>query len=145
MNHATAIDDVSYYRNQYRGDLIVTSGVLYCFPQTNVAAAKLEPKDRPTEQLGVVSHLFGLPGITFQLIVDSLFDVAGFVWRTLRITTNHLNCGNVDCGVTENPVLNCNDASTRILRRFVVNRWHLSDTNIHFPNQCDSIVRTFVI
>jgi len=88
MNHATSFDDVSYFRNQFRGDLIVTPGVLYYFPHTNVAAAKLERKARPTEQLGIVSHLFGLPGIAFQLTIDTLFDVSRFVWRTVRITTN---------------------------------------------------------
>src|SRR5262245_30345641 len=88
MKRTTSFDDVAYFHNHFRGDLIVTTGVLYYFPHTNVAAAKLENKERPTEKLAVVSHLFGLPGFLFQLVANGLFDLSMFLWRTLRVSIN---------------------------------------------------------
>ena len=40
MKQATSFDDVSYFKNQFRGDLIITEGRLDYFQHTNVAAAK---------------------------------------------------------------------------------------------------------
>ena len=88
MAHATSFDDVPYFRNQFRGDLIITTGVLYYFPHTNVAAAKPEKKNRPTEHLDFLWHLFGLSGAIFLLVADSLFDISSFLWRALKATQN---------------------------------------------------------
>ncbi len=35
MRLPDAFDDVWYFRGEYRGDMIVTEGVLYHFPHTN--------------------------------------------------------------------------------------------------------------
>ena len=39
MRLPVSFDEVSYFKNQYRGDLIVTKGILYYFPHTRVAAS----------------------------------------------------------------------------------------------------------
>jgi hypothetical protein len=42
-----SFDDIPYFRNEFRGDLIITHGVIYYFPHTNVA---LEMKKKGRSQ-----------------------------------------------------------------------------------------------
>lgn len=44
MRLPISFDDASYFRDEFRGDLVVTTGVLYYFPHTNVAAEKRRKK-----------------------------------------------------------------------------------------------------
>jgi len=83
MVHATPFYDVPYFRNQFRGDLIVTAGVLYYLPRTNVTAARYETKAGSGDYLGILSQLFGI-AIGYQLIVDSIFALSSLVQRALR-------------------------------------------------------------
>ena len=46
MQLPISFDEVPYFKNQFRGDLIVTAGVIYYFPHTNVAKEKLEKENR---------------------------------------------------------------------------------------------------
>ncbi|MDQ3713011.1 MAG: hypothetical protein M3388_12450 [Acidobacteriota bacterium] len=40
MKLPISFDEVSYFNNEYRGDLIITKGVLYYFPHTRVIHAR---------------------------------------------------------------------------------------------------------
>ncbi|HBB94150.1 MAG TPA: hypothetical protein DC054_02055 [Blastocatellia bacterium] len=68
-----SFDNVSYFGDQYRGDLIITHGVIYYFPHTNMALQKKETGyGRPTG--------LGLIGVLLDLISPFL--------RELVATTN---------------------------------------------------------
>lgn len=63
MRLPISFDHVPYFRNQFRGDLIITSGVIYYIPHTNVAAEKLEKKDRMPKKLSIAAAFLGLDGL----------------------------------------------------------------------------------
>ncbi|MEP7074786.1 MAG: hypothetical protein ABI878_03165 [Acidobacteriota bacterium] len=44
MRLPVSFDNVSYFQNEYRGDLIVTKGIVYYFPHTRVAASHSAPE-----------------------------------------------------------------------------------------------------
>ena len=44
MKLPVSFDEVSYFKNQYRGDLIITRGILYYFPHTRVRASRSAPE-----------------------------------------------------------------------------------------------------
>ena len=52
-----SFDEVSYFNNQYRGDLIITQGVLYYFPHTRVVAARHAPEIGGKEAADVLNVL----------------------------------------------------------------------------------------
>jgi hypothetical protein len=66
-------DDVSYFGDEYRGDLVITHGVIYYFPHTNVALQK--------EETG-----YGAP-VAFRLLIALIYLVSP-VTRDLVSTTN---------------------------------------------------------
>jgi hypothetical protein len=66
-------DDVSYFGSEYRGDLVVTHGIIYYFPHINVA---LERKNRGYK---ATDHL-GLLAIPFELLAALI--------KELQTTTN---------------------------------------------------------
>jgi hypothetical protein len=73
MSLPMTFDDVSYFGNQYRGDLVITHGIIYYFPHVNVALENKNKVFKPTEDLGLI-------GIPLDLLADLI--------RELRSTTN---------------------------------------------------------
>ena len=73
MSLPMTFDDVSYFGNEYRGDLVITHGIIYYFPHTNVALERKNRGYRATEHLG----LMAIP-----------FDLLAALIRELQTTTN---------------------------------------------------------
>ena len=73
MSLPVTFDDVTYFKNEYRGDLVITRGVIYYFPHTNVAL------ERKQKGYGA-SHYHGLVAIPFELLIALI--------KELRTTTN---------------------------------------------------------
>lgn len=73
MTLPMSFDNVSYFGDEYRGDLIITQGIIYYFPHTNMALQKKE--------MGYGSFAgLGLLGVLLDLISPFL--------RELVATTN---------------------------------------------------------
>src|SRR3954451_18273561 len=68
-----SLDDVAYFKNEFRGDLIITPGVLYYFPHTNIALERKENRHSMTRHLG-------LPGLAVEALIAGV--------KELRKTTN---------------------------------------------------------
>ena len=84
MRLPVSFDDVWYFRKEYRGDLVVTDGVLYYFPHTNATLEKArrhapEPADGLTPFLGAAGEVFDA-GL-------GLYKLAVGLWRKLRTPT----------------------------------------------------------
>lgn len=77
-----------YFRNQFRGDLIIIPGVIYYFPHTNVAGEKLTKKDRPTDHLSFITHIFGSVGLAVNALAPLLFDMSVSLQRFLSKSIN---------------------------------------------------------
>ena len=75
MSLPVSFDDVPYFRNQFRGDLIVTGGVIYYFPHTNVAEEKNRKKFTPADGLDMAAPVLGVVGE-----VVGLFGIGRFVF-----------------------------------------------------------------
>ncbi len=65
-----SFDDVPYFKNQFRGDLVVARGVIYYFPHTNVEAERSRKKIGPADAidfgaqfLGTIGEFIGLFGL----------------------------------------------------------------------------------
>ena len=56
MRLPVSFDDVWYFRKEYRGDLVVTDGVLYYFPHTNATLEKAR-RNAPDPADGVAPFL----------------------------------------------------------------------------------------
>jgi hypothetical protein len=93
MKLPVSFEEVSYFNNEYRGDLIVTKGVLYYFPHTRVNYA------RGADELGgkdamAVFDLLGnfVPGFAavpwLRAAADKSIKVGKFLKRNFRPTTN---------------------------------------------------------
>lgn len=88
-----SFEEVSYFNNEYRGDLIVTKGVLYYFPHTRVGYARraeeIGGKDAMAvfELLGSFAPVFGaVPWL--HVAADKSLKIGKFLNRKLRPTTN---------------------------------------------------------
>ena len=93
MKLPISFEEVSYFNNEYRGDLIVTKGVLYYFPHTRVKYARhtdeLGGKDAMPifDLLGNIAPLFAtVPWI--RAVADKSVKVGKALKRTFRPTTN---------------------------------------------------------
>src|SRR3989442_1530429 len=73
MSLPMTFDDVSYFGNEYRGDLVITHGIIYYFPHTNVALERKNRGYRATDHLGLMA---------------TPFDLLAALIRELRTTTN---------------------------------------------------------
>jgi hypothetical protein len=73
MSLPISFDDVPYFGNQYRGDLIITHQVIYYFPQVDVTEERKKRGYRATDHLGLIA----LP-----------FDFLGMLIKELQTTTN---------------------------------------------------------
>lgn len=93
MKLPVSFEEVSYFNNEYRGDLIVTQGVLYYFPHTRVVAA------RYSDELGgkdamVVFDLLGNLAPFFSAVpwlrtaADKSIKIGKFAKRTFRPMMN---------------------------------------------------------
>jgi hypothetical protein len=93
MKLPISFEEVSYFNNEYRGDLIITKGVLYYFPHTRVVAA------RHSEELGgkETMEVFNLLGNFIPLlgtvpwihaVADKSVKIGKFLRRKFRPTTN---------------------------------------------------------
>ena len=84
MRLPVSFDDVWYFRKEYRGDLIVTDGVLYYFPHTNATLERArqgapDPVDGVVPFMGTAGEALGL-GLGF-------YRVAAELWHKLRPAT----------------------------------------------------------
>ena len=93
MKLPISFEEVSYFKNEYRGDLIVTKGVLYYFPHTRVKYARyadeLGGKDGMVifDLLGNLAPIFAtVPWI--RVAADKSVKVGKFLKRTFRPTIN---------------------------------------------------------
>ncbi len=93
MKLPISFEEVSYFNNEYRGDLIITKGVLYYFPHTRVVHARyadeLGGKDAMPlfDLLGNLSPIFAtVPWI--RASTDKSVKLGRFLKRTFRPTTN---------------------------------------------------------
>jgi hypothetical protein len=78
MSLPVTFDNVPYFGNEYRGDLVITHGVIYYFPHTNVSLEK--KKNAGYDAIpGFASH-FGLLSLPFLLL--------GALIKELRSTIN---------------------------------------------------------
>ena len=60
MTLPMSFDNVSYFGDEYRGDLIITHGVIYYFPHTNMALQKKETGYWRPSALGLIGVLLDL-------------------------------------------------------------------------------------
>lgn len=84
MRLPVSFDDVWYFRKEYRGDLVVTDGVLYYFPHTNAALEKAR-RNAPAAADGVAPFI-GAAGEALGVGLG-LYKVAEGLWRRLRPST----------------------------------------------------------
>lgn len=84
MRLPVSFDDVWYFRKEYRGDLIVTDGVLYYFPHTN---AELEKARRNAP--GAADSLAPFIGAAGEVLSVGLglYKMGEWLWRKLRGST----------------------------------------------------------
>ena len=88
-----SFEEVSYFNNEFRGDLIVTKGVIYYFPHTNVGAARhsqeIGGKDGMVifQLLGNLAPILGtVPWV--HTAADKSVKAGKFIKRVVRPTTN---------------------------------------------------------
>lgn len=93
MKLPISFEEVAYFSNEYRGDLILTKGVLYYFPHTRVVysryADELGGKDAMPlfDLLGNLAPIFAtVPWL--RISADKSVKVGKFLKRSLRPTTN---------------------------------------------------------
>jgi hypothetical protein len=77
-----SFDDTAYFRKEYRGDLIITHGVIYYFPHTNMALEKTK-RHAPPDAVDVLTAFMGAAGESIAL-GRTLHGGIGGLWRTLR-------------------------------------------------------------
>lgn len=84
MRLPVSFDDAAYFRKEYRGDLIITDGVIYYFPHTNVALKKT--KGSPRDPIDVLTAFMGPTGEAIAL-GRALYGGIPGLWRKLRGST----------------------------------------------------------
>ncbi len=93
MKLPVSFEEVSYFNNEYRGDLIVTKGVLYYFPHTRVKyqrfAEEIGGKDKMVifQLLGNFAPILGAVPL-LRAATDKSVKAGKFLKRALRPTTN---------------------------------------------------------
>lgn len=93
MKLPISFEEFSYFNNEYRGDLIVTRGVLYYFPHTRVSYSRhsdeLGGKDAMVafDVLGNLSPIFAAVPLV-RVGLDKSIKVGKFLKRAFRPTTN---------------------------------------------------------
>ncbi len=88
-----SFDEVSYFKNEYRGDLIVTEGVLYYFPHTRVSYARRETgfkgmiAAKHASIIAVLVLVVPYAGWIFEAS-DKSVKIGKFLKRTFRPSVN---------------------------------------------------------
>lgn len=93
MQLPISFDEVSYFKNEYRGDLIATKGVLYYFPHTRVKYARYADELGGKDGMVVFDLLENLSPIFatvpwLRTVADKSVKIGKFLKRTFRPTTN---------------------------------------------------------
>jgi hypothetical protein len=93
MQLPISFDEVSYFKNEFRGDLIVTKGVVYYFPHTRVIAARYSDELGGKEGLVIFDLLGNLAPFLgavpwLHRIADRGIKFGKFLKRTFRPTIN---------------------------------------------------------
>ena len=93
MKLPISFEEVSYFKNEYRGDLIITSGVLYYFPHTRVKYARYADEIGGEEGMVIFDLLGNLSPIFavvpwLRIVADKSVKTGKFLKRKLRPTTN---------------------------------------------------------
>lgn len=88
-----SFEEVSYFNNEYRGDLIVTKGVLYYFPHTRVKYARYAEELGGKDGMVVFDLLANLSPIFaavpwLRTVADKSVKTGKFLKRKFRPTTN---------------------------------------------------------
>jgi hypothetical protein len=81
MRLPLSFDDVWYFRREYRGDLVVTDGVLYYFPHTNAALEKAR-RHKP-DAADAVTAVLGPAGEVLDAGLG-VYRAGARLWRRLR-------------------------------------------------------------
>ena len=81
MRLPVSFDDVWYFRREYRGDLVVTDGVLYYFPHTNAALEKAR-RHKP-DAADAVTAVLGPAGEVLDAGLG-VYRAGAWLWRRLR-------------------------------------------------------------
>ncbi|HEX7315945.1 MAG TPA: hypothetical protein VF297_18660 [Pyrinomonadaceae bacterium] len=84
MRVPVSFDDTWYFRREYRGDLVVTEGVLYYFPHTNAMLEKA--RRHAPDTADAVLPFLGPAGEAADLGLG-LYKFAAQVWRKVRTPT----------------------------------------------------------
>ncbi len=82
MRLPVSFDDAAYFRKEYRGDLVITHGVIYYFPHTNVAFEKRK-RDPHHDAVDVLTAFMGAAGEAIVLSRALYRGVRG-LWSKLR-------------------------------------------------------------
>ena len=93
MNLPISFEEVSYFNNEYRGDLIVTKGVLYYFPHTRVNYARRADELGGKDAMAVFDLLGNfLPGFGavpwIRTAADKSVKIGKFLKRKFRPSVN---------------------------------------------------------
>lgn len=100
MKLPISFEEVSYFNNEYRGDLVVTKGVLYYFPHTRVKYARYADEIGGEEEMVIFDLLGNLSPIFatvawLRVAADKSIKTGKFIKRTFRPTTNAPNLRNM--------------------------------------------------
>lgn len=93
MNLPISFEEVSHFKNEYRGDLIITKNVMYYFPHTRVSYARLSGEIGGENSM-VLFDLLGnfVPFFAavpwLRLAADKSLKVGKFLKRAFRPTIN---------------------------------------------------------
>ncbi|MBA2620710.1 MAG: hypothetical protein H0U87_05870 [Acidobacteria bacterium] len=93
MKLPISFEEVSYFNNEYRGDLIITKGILYYFPHTRVAHARYADELGGREAMPLFDLLGNLAPIFatvswIRTAADKSVKVGKFLKRSFKPTTN---------------------------------------------------------
>lgn len=93
MKLPISFEEVSYFNNEYRGDLIVTKGILYYFPHTRVKYARYADELGGKDGMVVFDLLANLSPIFatvpwLRTVADKSVKTGKFLKRKFRPTTN---------------------------------------------------------
>ncbi|MDQ6786746.1 MAG: hypothetical protein M3033_08040 [Acidobacteriota bacterium] len=93
MKLPISFEEVSYFNNEYRGDLIVTKGILYYFPHTRVVHSRYADELGGKEVMPLFDLLGNLAPIFatvpwIRATVGKTVKVGKFMKRTFQPTTN---------------------------------------------------------
>jgi hypothetical protein len=95
MSLPISFDEVFYFKNQFRGDLIITAGIIYYFPHTNAAKEKLQKRNRVTvpKYFELGTQLLGLAGDLINYVVFIVSRLINLRERLTRRTINRARLG----------------------------------------------------